>query len=217
MKIYFVRHGKTEWNLEQRYQGAHGDSPLLPQSMTDLKELSNYLKDEKFAAVYASPLKRAKISGQLLADQVILSLIVDERLKEFDLGKLEGMDFAKAAEKYPEETDNFFNHPAEFDATKIASESYQDVIDRGEKVIAEIRAKYQKPDDQVLVVSHGAFLVALIGSLLGYPISDLRQNGGLANTSLTIVDFSPTKQNGRLIKWNDTEFLSKKLSETDTI
>ncbi|NYA65102.1 histidine phosphatase family protein, partial [Lactobacillus salivarius] len=24
-RLFFVRHGKTEWNLEGRYQGAHGD------------------------------------------------------------------------------------------------------------------------------------------------------------------------------------------------
>ena len=29
MKLYFVRHGKTQWNLEGRFQGANGDSPLL--------------------------------------------------------------------------------------------------------------------------------------------------------------------------------------------
>ena len=29
MKLYFVRHGKTEWNLEGRLQGAKGDSPFL--------------------------------------------------------------------------------------------------------------------------------------------------------------------------------------------
>ncbi|MGL5342822.1 MAG: histidine phosphatase family protein, partial [Lactococcus garvieae] len=32
MKIYFVRHGKTQWNLEKRLQGQKGDSPLLPES-----------------------------------------------------------------------------------------------------------------------------------------------------------------------------------------
>lgn len=33
MKLYFVRHGKTEWNLEGRLQGAKGDSPLLEESI----------------------------------------------------------------------------------------------------------------------------------------------------------------------------------------
>ena len=31
--LYFIRHGKTEWNLGGRYQGARGDSPLLDLSL----------------------------------------------------------------------------------------------------------------------------------------------------------------------------------------
>ena len=48
MKFYFVRHGKTQWNLEGRFQGAHGDSPLLEESIRDLEKLGDYLKDIKF-------------------------------------------------------------------------------------------------------------------------------------------------------------------------
>lgn len=37
MKFYFIRHGKTLWNLEGRFQGASGDSPLLEESIETLK------------------------------------------------------------------------------------------------------------------------------------------------------------------------------------
>lgn len=37
MKLYFVRHGRTLWNQEGRFQGASGDSPLLPESIETLK------------------------------------------------------------------------------------------------------------------------------------------------------------------------------------
>ncbi len=43
MQIYFVRHGKTEWNLASRFQGGHGDSPLLPQSLEDIKKIRSSL------------------------------------------------------------------------------------------------------------------------------------------------------------------------------
>ena len=52
-RLFFVRHGKTEWNLEGRYQGAHGDSPLLPQSLEEMiiKTNSSLLA---FAIIYMS-------------------------------------------------------------------------------------------------------------------------------------------------------------------
>ena len=53
MKFYFVRHGKTQWNLEGRFQGANGDSPLLEESVHDLEKLGDYLQDVKFDAVFS--------------------------------------------------------------------------------------------------------------------------------------------------------------------
>ena len=64
--FYFVRHGKTEWNLEGRYQGSHGDSPLLPESYEEIKQLAAYFNSEKirFAKIYCSPLKRTMTTAQ---------------------------------------------------------------------------------------------------------------------------------------------------------
>ena len=56
MQIYFVRHGKTEWNLASRFQGGHGDSPLLPQSLEDIKKLGQHLIGVKIRGIFASPL-----------------------------------------------------------------------------------------------------------------------------------------------------------------
>ena len=60
MKLYFVRHGKTEWNLEGRLQGAKGDSPLLKESVEQVRELGHYLSDTHFDLVFSSDLPRAK-------------------------------------------------------------------------------------------------------------------------------------------------------------
>ena len=55
-KLYFIRHGKTEWNAEGRFQGAGGDSPLLPESYDQIKMLGNHLKDIEFAHAFSSPI-----------------------------------------------------------------------------------------------------------------------------------------------------------------
>ena len=66
MKFYFVRHGKTQWNLEGRFQGANGDSPLLEESVHDLEKLGDYLQDVKFDAVFSSDLKRASDTCKII-------------------------------------------------------------------------------------------------------------------------------------------------------
>ena len=54
MKLYFVRHGKTEWNLEGRLQGAKGDSPLLKESIEQVRELGHYLSDTHFDLIFST-------------------------------------------------------------------------------------------------------------------------------------------------------------------
>ena len=96
-KFYFIRHGKTQWNLERRYQGAGGDSPLLPESIAAIHELADYLKDVHFDHAYVSPLPRTRATARVLIDDmgIAIPLTVDDAFKEFNLGKLEGMTFER--------------------------------------------------------------------------------------------------------------------------
>ena len=70
MKLYFVRHGRTVWNQEGRFQGASGDSPLLPESIETLKRLGQYLKDVPFDQIYSSDLPRAVKSAEIIQSQL---------------------------------------------------------------------------------------------------------------------------------------------------
>lgn len=219
MQIYFVRHGKTEWNLASRFQGGHGDSPLLATSLADIIQLGRHLRGTRLRAIFASPLNRAFYTAQGI-DQAMnarLPVVVDERLREFNLGKLEGMNFKKADEQFPNEMTNFWHHPDLYDPTAIAGESYQSVIDRGRSFARDVAQQFLGDDDKVLAVSHGAALAAIMGSLLGYPLADVRHRGGLSNTSLTILE---TKDQGQYfvpVVWNETDYLKRKLGQTDSL
>ena len=63
MKLYFVRHGRTIWNLEGRFQGAGGDSPLLPESIDTLKALGQYLSNIPFDATTKSYVRDYSADG----------------------------------------------------------------------------------------------------------------------------------------------------------
>lgn len=150
MQIYFVRHGKTEWNLASKFQGGHGDSPLLPESYEDIKKLGNYLKGTKFRGIYASPLKRAFDTAQGVQQSMGISLPVrvEERLREFNLGNLEGMKFEEAEKKYPKEIDDFWNHADLYDPSAIHGETYPEVIARGKDFAQEMAKLYPNKDDK---------------------------------------------------------------------
>lgn len=216
-KVYLIRHGKTQWNLESRYQGANGDSPLLKDSYREIELLASSLQRIPFEHAYTSPLKRACVTAQALLNHLNpeIPLTIDSRLKEFNLGKMEGMHFEDVAAKWPEVLKNFRHHPDKYDESLVEGESFLEVIARFRAAIEEYCRQY--PNGNILVISHGAALNAAINALIGTPLAHLKDRGGLSNTSTTIL----TTNDGRhfeLEKWNDTSYLHKsKVDPTDTI
>ncbi len=220
-KFFFVRHGKTEWNLEGRYQGAGGDSPLLPDSYHDFHSLAQFLLAHrvKFRAIYTSPLLRAQTTAVFLSENLNqdIPIHIEPRLREFNLGIMEGKTFKEVEAKYPEAVDDFRHHPDQFEHNRVHAETFTQLIIRMRKIILDITRRYPNDDDNILIVSHGAALTALIQSLLETPLPDLRKQGGLTNTSLTIVQTKDHGQHFEKVLWNETSYLGKKLGKTDTI
>lgn len=216
-KVYLIRHGKTQWNLESRYQGANGDSPLLKDSYREIELLASSLQRIPFEHAYTSPLKRARVTAQALLNHLNpeISLTIDSRLKEFNLGKMEGMHFEDVAAKWPEVLKNFRHHPDKYDESLVEGESFLEVIARFRAAIEEYCRQY--PNGNILVISHGAALNAAINALVGTPLAHLKDRGGLSNTSTTIL-ITNDGRHFELEKWNDTSYLHKsKVDPTDTI
>ena len=69
MKLYFVRHGRTEWNQEGRFQGASGDSPLLPTAVEELHTLGKHLAQTQFDKIYSSDLPRDVRSAEIIQEE----------------------------------------------------------------------------------------------------------------------------------------------------
>ncbi|MFC3931412.1 histidine phosphatase family protein [Streptococcus dentapri] len=205
MRLYFVRHGKTQWNLEGRFQGANGDSPLLEQSIRDLTELGRYLSDIRFDKIYTSDLKRAKETALIINKENRFStdIFPEKALREWGLGRLEGHKISTVTSIYPKQMQAFRHNLAKFDNTFFGAESVYQATQRVAKFVAGL--DYQT-DQNVLLVGHGACFTAAINYLLGLEPAQLRENGGLDNGSLTILD-SPDGQHFELIRWNDTSYL----------
>ena len=216
-KVYLIRHGKTQWNLESRYQGANGDSPLLKDSYREIELLASSLQRIPFEHADTSPLKRARVTAQALLNHLNpeIPLTIDSRLKEFNLGKMEGMHFEDVAAKWPEVLKNFRHHPDKYDESLVEGESFLEVIARFRAAIEEYCRQY--PNGNILVISHGAALNAAINALIGTPLAHLKDRGGLSNTSTTIL-ITNDGRHFELEKWNDTSYLHKsKVDPTDTI
>ncbi|EPD87350.1 histidine phosphatase family protein [Streptococcus sp. HPH0090] len=207
MKLYFVRHGRTVWNLEGRFQGAGGDSPLLPESIETLKELGQYLKDVSFDKIYSSDLPRAIKSAEIIQSQLTNPCPLQSvpELREWHLGKLEGLKIATLNAIYPQQIQAFKTNLAKFDTSMFEAESLYSTTQR---TIQFIKSLKNTKAEQLLLVGHGANLTASLRTLLGFNEAHLRKNGGLANASLTIIETDDFEKY-TLKTWNDTSYQRK--------
>lgn len=207
MKLYFVRHGRTLWNLEGRFQGASGDSPLLPESIDILKQLGQYLKDIPFDQIYSSDLPRAVKSAEIIQSQLQspcpLKAIPD--LREWQLGKLEGLKITTLNAIYPRQIKAFRSNLAQFDTKMFEAESLYTTTQRTIQFIKSLKGS---PAENILIVGHGANLTASLRTLLGYKEAHLRKEGGLANASLTVLE-TEDFETFNLERWNDTSYQEK--------
>lgn len=212
MKIYFIRHGKTQWNLEGRFQGYSGDSDLLPEAIEEVQHLGQHLETVPFDRIFSSDLKRAHTTAELLCKANHYSAIVETtpQLREWNFGRLEGTKIRLLQDIYPQQYSALKNNLAQFKSDMFGAET---VYQATQRIIQFVKSLKDSQAETVLIVSHGAILTASIQSLLGFSPAQLRQRGGLDNASITILE-TQNFEDFTEISWNDTSY---KLTEVISV
>ena len=109
MRLLFVRHGESTWNLEGRYQGRM-DPPLSGRGQAQARSLADRLAAEqksepverRLASIISSPLTRAHETARYCATALDLDLCLDENLTEISHGEWEGLVRGEVASRWPE-------------------------------------------------------------------------------------------------------------------
>lgn len=168
MKLLLIRHGESIGNTEGRMQGQF-DSPLSDRGREQVRALAARLLREghSVAAVYASDLCRAAETAEILAAGLNVPVVLDARLREYDIGLLTGVIWREIELLYPElwhqihqadEADAWVPVPGE--------EGNEAFHARLEAALAGIQARHED-GDTVAVVAHGGSLGMLLAHLLG--------------------------------------------------
>lgn len=161
-----VRHGKTDWNVQNRIQG-YSDIPLNEIGKEQAQKVAKLLKDHygKIDALYSSDLKRAVGTAEPIARNLGLKIITDPLLREQYMGDAEGMPesqfealygsaFRDLEKKYPDQWERWHHTPIPHGETKAS------VFNRVEKFLKDLAKKY--PCKTVAIVTHGAVIKTLI-------------------------------------------------------
>ena len=153
-RIVIVRHGDTEWSREKRHTG-RSDIPLDPGGREQARDLAPVLAGSTFAAVFVSPLQRARETCALAGFGA--RAIVDPDLIEWDYGDYEGKTSSEIREQRPGWI--LFRDGAP------GGETIDDVAARAARVIERMRTV----EGDVLVFGHGHQLRILTALWLELP------------------------------------------------
>jgi alpha-ribazole phosphatase len=200
MNLLLVRHGQTDWNLAQRFQG-QSDIPLNETGRKQAQALADRLSAEPFDAVYSSDLQRATETARIICRS---GFQPDNRLREVNFGGWEGLTYDTIKEKFPDALEAWENNI--FKNAPPNGETLEGLSARVQSMLDELRAKHQ--DQTVLIVAHGGVLQTLICLALNLPPTMYWQFH-LSTASLSEIAFYPAGAILNLL--NDTSHLPKSL------
>jgi len=191
-KIILVRHGKTVWNAEGRYQGKM-DIPLNEEGREQARRVGEALKNFPVKAVYSSPLSRCRDTAREIAKHHGLEVKTKEGFKEIDHGEWEGLLASEVEERYPELLNLWREKPSQ--VKMPGGESLKDVQERAVKAFNEV-VKEHSDEDLIVIVGHDATNKVLMCHLLG---TDLDRFWAFkqANCGITVLDYRP--ESGRVV------------------
>ena len=155
-ELWLIRHGETEWSLS----GAHTsrtDIPLTDHGRLRAEELKAFLNGKKFAAVFTSPMQRARETCKIAGYADVAT--IDEGLREWNYGIYEGKTTKEIQVEHP--------GWSVWKDEIIDGETAEHVGERADGVIA--RALAAAGDGTVALFAHAHILRILAARWIGLP------------------------------------------------
>ena len=172
MKLYLIRHGQTDWNLEGRFQGRE-DIELNATGIQQASICGEVISDEEITAVITSPLRRARRTAEIIAGYVgTKQIIVENAITERDFKKVSGMT--------PAEREAFYAS-----GEKDDKEPWEDLCKRMMSSIERYAKQFY--NENIAMVSHGASINSVLSIL-----SDGKTGTGkliLKNACINIIQY----------------------------
>lgn len=200
MKIYFVRHGESEYNAKNLYQP--GESKLSEKGIEQANFLAHRFKSIPVDIVFASTMGRAKHTAEIINEVAKKEIIFTDLLRELKrpseiVGKhQDAPEVVKILEEIRSKAEDISWHHSD-------EENFADFKNRGKEFFSFIT---QRSEQNILCVTHAGFLRMIVALMLKEDMSAelyhrfwhfLRTK----NTGITLCEYEDGQW--RLVTWND--------------
>ena len=175
-RVHLVRHGQVH-NPQRRVYGRLPGWHLSDKGREQAEKVARSLAGRTIAALYSSPLERARETSEILARTLRLPVQVREDLIESALAaQWEGLSWPRVWTERFREWQTYRKRPLEMDCP-------EPLVRLGERMSAAVRGlAADHPGQEIVVVSHGdpikAAALALTGGDLGRLHEERLPTGG---------------------------------------
>lgn len=197
MRVILVRHGQTEWNLQNRIQGWM-DSPLTAGAIENTQQMS--LPNLINPVIFCSDLGRAKQTADIVTTDLNAELVVDDRLRERGFGILEGCVIDQDPELYYEWMAYRARYHEKMDDV-VGVETEEELEDRISSFISMVKSDYA--DCDIILISHGEWLRAFQNITQHQP--SWHKGGGIVDNTTPLELVWPESERNENKTWHQPE------------
>jgi probable phosphoglycerate mutase len=183
-RIYLVRHGEAEGNLERRYLGTT-DAPLTDTGRSQARAIFAAFKAIPIPAVYTSPLRRARATAERFTAPCSRVPVIIPELREQAFGAWENRTRAEVA---ADDSAALLAWERDSAMAPPGGESLDALSQRALPAFARIATAH--PAQTVLIVAHVGPIKAIICAALGLPPAGARQLW-LDPASVSLIEIDP--------------------------
>ncbi|MEL6160418.1 MAG: histidine phosphatase family protein [Cyanobacteria bacterium J06554_11] len=118
-RVILVRHGRSTFNQQGRYQGSSDDSVLTSLGLRTAHQLGQALRHRAIDIVYTSPLRRVQQTARALIQTMSPGnpppMVLSPQLREISLCGWEGLSYQQVRQQFAAEYDCWQRHPEAFE------------------------------------------------------------------------------------------------------
>ena len=206
MRLIFVRHGETPWNVTLQYQG-QGNVPLNERGQEQARRAAGRLRRYEVAALYSSDIVRAWQTAEIVGAALGRTPVAMPELREIDVGQWEGHTPEELYRRFPDHMAEYKRDPAR--TVRIGGESYAQLQARALVALNNLQETHQQ-GETIVAVSHGGTIRALLCHVIGLDLG-LFGRMWLDNGSLT--EFRLGRNGWRLMRLNDAAHVEGIIAE----
>ncbi|CUS35522.1 2,3-bisphosphoglycerate-dependent phosphoglycerate mutase [Candidatus Nitrospira nitrificans] len=164
-RLVLLRHGESQWNLENRFTG-WVDVPLSPKGIEEAKQAGEKLRGLTFDRAFTSVLTRANETLRLVLEtigQTTIPIEKDKALNERMYGDLQGLNKAETAKKYGDAQVKIWRRS--YDVKPPGGESLKDTAERALPYYEKMVKPHLMKGETIIIAAHGNSLRALVMEL----------------------------------------------------